>query len=134
MLFLFRSAPEVEKRIHSKLFRNFLEEPGYKRAGLHYCITPCWPQSRTFSPPHVQDWLSPTEYLIFYMKKNWIIPSSNLHADKAKPDKVTTVLPKILPFLILHLECTACPAPLPSFCSPGFGLQLCTNCKQGNLN
>ena len=37
MLFLFRSAPEVEKRIHSKLFRNFLEEPGYKRAGLHYC-------------------------------------------------------------------------------------------------
>ena len=38
MLFLFRSAPEVEKRIHSKLFRNFLEEPGYKRAGLHYCI------------------------------------------------------------------------------------------------
>ena len=63
-------------------------------------------------------------------EKNWIIPSSNLHADKAKPDKVT----KILPFLILHLECPACPAPLPSFCSPGFGLQLCTNCKQGNLN
>ena len=28
MLFLFRSAPEVEKRIHSKLFRKFWEEPG----------------------------------------------------------------------------------------------------------
>ena len=37
MLFLFRSAPEVEKRIHSKLFCKFLEEPRYKRAGLHYC-------------------------------------------------------------------------------------------------
>ena len=37
MLFLLRSAPEVEKRIHSKLFCKFLEEPGYKRAGLHYC-------------------------------------------------------------------------------------------------
>ena len=34
MLFLFRSAPEVEKRIHSKLFRKFwrsrgTEEPAY---------------------------------------------------------------------------------------------------------
>ena len=38
MLFLLRSAPEVEKRIHSKLFRIFLEEPGYKRAGQTYCI------------------------------------------------------------------------------------------------
>ena len=37
MLFLLRSAPEVEKRIHSKLFRKFWEEPGYKGAGLHYC-------------------------------------------------------------------------------------------------
>ena len=37
MLFLFRSAPEVKKRIHSKLFRKFWEEPGYKRANLHYC-------------------------------------------------------------------------------------------------
>ena len=37
MLFLFRSAPKVEKRIHSKFFRKFWEEPGYKRADLHYC-------------------------------------------------------------------------------------------------
>ena len=37
MLFLFRSAPEVEKRIHSKWFRKFWEEPGYRRANLHYC-------------------------------------------------------------------------------------------------
>ena len=37
MLFLFRSAPEVKKRIHSKLFRKFWEEPGYTRANLHYC-------------------------------------------------------------------------------------------------
>ena len=34
MLFLFRSAPEVEKRIHSKLFRKFwmsrgIKEPAY---------------------------------------------------------------------------------------------------------
>ena len=35
---MFRSAPEVKKRIHSKLFRKFWEEPGYKRANLHYCI------------------------------------------------------------------------------------------------
>ena len=39
MLFLFRSAPKVEKRIHSKFFRKFWEEPGYKRTDLHYCIT-----------------------------------------------------------------------------------------------
>ena len=38
MLFLFRSAPEVKKRIHSKLFRKFWEEPGYTRANLHYCM------------------------------------------------------------------------------------------------
>ena len=37
MLFLFRAAPEVEKIIHSKLFCKFWEEPGYKRANLHYC-------------------------------------------------------------------------------------------------
>jgi len=37
MLFLFRSAPEVKKKIHSKLFRKFWEEPGYTRANLHYC-------------------------------------------------------------------------------------------------
>ena len=37
MLFLFRSAPEVEKRIHSKWFRKFWEEPGYRRANLRYC-------------------------------------------------------------------------------------------------
>ena len=37
MLFLFRSAPEVKKIIHSKLFRKFWEEPGNKRANLHYC-------------------------------------------------------------------------------------------------
>ena len=37
MLFLFRSAPKVEKRIHSKFFRKFWEEPGYKRTDLHYC-------------------------------------------------------------------------------------------------
>ena len=37
MLFLFRSAPEVEKRIHSKIFCKFWEEPGYKRADLTYC-------------------------------------------------------------------------------------------------
>ena len=30
MLFLFRSAPEVEKRIHSKLFRKFLRSRGTK--------------------------------------------------------------------------------------------------------
>ena len=30
MLFLFRSAPEVEKRIHSKLFRNFWRSRGTK--------------------------------------------------------------------------------------------------------
>ena len=40
MLFLFRSAPEVEKRIHSKFFRKFWEEPGYKRTDLHYCNWP----------------------------------------------------------------------------------------------
>ena len=38
MLFLFRSASKVEKRIHSKFFRKFWEEPGYKRTDLHYCI------------------------------------------------------------------------------------------------
>ena len=37
MLFLYRSAPKVEKRIHSKFFRKFWEEPGYKRTDLHYC-------------------------------------------------------------------------------------------------
>ena len=37
MLFLFRSAPEVKKRINSKLFHKFWEEPGYKRANQHYC-------------------------------------------------------------------------------------------------
>ena len=30
MLFLFRSAPEVEKRIHSKLFRKFWRSRGTK--------------------------------------------------------------------------------------------------------
>ena len=37
MLFLFRSARKVEKRIHSKFFRKFWEDPGYKRTDLHYC-------------------------------------------------------------------------------------------------
>ena len=41
MLFLFRSAPKVEKRIHSKFFRKFWEEPGYKRTDLHYCTSKC---------------------------------------------------------------------------------------------
>ena len=48
MLFLFRSAPKVKKRIHSKLFRKFWEEPGYKRANLHYCI--CLEFCIIFSP------------------------------------------------------------------------------------
>ena len=46
MLFFLRSAPEVEKRIHSKLFRKFWEEPGYKRADLHYCISSFQPHLR----------------------------------------------------------------------------------------
>ena len=37
MLFLFRSTSEVEKRINSKHFRKFWDEPGYKRADQTYC-------------------------------------------------------------------------------------------------
>ena len=38
MLFLFRSAPEVEKRIHSKLFRKFWRSRGTKEPAY---ITVC---------------------------------------------------------------------------------------------
>ena len=59
MLFLFRSAPEVKKRIHSKLFCKFWEEPGYTRANLHYCTyCTCWWKSNLAwlcqSPPFGQ--------------------------------------------------------------------------------
>ena len=42
MLFLFRSAPEVEKRIHSKFFRKFwrsrgTKEPAYITVHTHNC-------------------------------------------------------------------------------------------------
>ena len=40
MLFLFRSAPEVEKRIHSKLFRRFWRSRGTKEPA--YITVYCW--------------------------------------------------------------------------------------------
>ena len=53
MLFLFRSASKVEKRIHSKFFRKFWEEPGYKGTDLHYC-----------------NWRTPSSPLVVYLVYN----------------------------------------------------------------
>ena len=41
MLFLFRSAPEVEKRIHSKLFRKFWRSRGTKEPAYITVIELC---------------------------------------------------------------------------------------------
>ena len=61
MLFLFRSSPKVKKRIHSKGFRKFWEEPGYKRANLHYCTwrSGTWVRSDMWKSKHLKGHSAP---------------------------------------------------------------------------
>ena len=49
MLFFFRSAPEVEKRIHSKLFRKFWRSRGTKEIIRYRCLI-CLSSNYVISP------------------------------------------------------------------------------------
>ena len=74
MLFLLRSAPEVEKRIHSKLFRKFWEEPGYKGAGLHYC-TKKWKNNFMEGKEKEKRYSYSIHALLLCNWENWHCPS-----------------------------------------------------------
>ena len=69
MLFLFRSAPEVEKRIHSKLFRKFwrsrgTKEPAYitvKQKKSQLCLTSKQGSIRPTIVPLLDSWYTKSQ-------------------------------------------------------------------------
>ena len=64
MLFLFRSAPEVEKRIHSKLFRKFWRSRGTKEPAYITVLDKYFPEKTVNVTNLDKEWLSPSLKLL----------------------------------------------------------------------